>query len=234
MHQVLQSPSESTYQDSPYDADMTLRGVITDWGGVLTCPLGEATTRWLATERIDSSTYRDVMRSWFIGAYDGAGAGNLIHRLEDGSLEPGEFERLLAAELRMLDGGPVAPSGLLERMFAEFDPVEQMYDALRSCRSHGFQTALLSNSWGNTYPRDRWTGLFDAIVISGEVRMRKPAPEIFHHALNALGLEAAQCVFIDDVAQNIEAAERLGMVGLHHTDHETTRASLSSLLGVDL
>lgn len=213
---------------------MTLRGVITDWGGVLTEPLAEATRKWISLERIEASSYRETMSSWFAAAYAGGGPENLIHRLEDGSLEAAEFERLLAAELRLVDGGPVSPAGLLDRMFAEFAPVDSMYDVIQRCRTHGFQTALLSNSWGNTYPRERWTDLFDAIVISGEVRMRKPSPEIFHHALEVLGLEAPQCVFIDDIEQNIEAAESLGMVGLHHTDPEKTRAALADLLEVPL
>jgi len=214
---------------------MTLRGVITDWGGVLTEPLADAIRKWLALERIDVPTYQRTMRAWFANAYSGGStAENLIHRLEDGSLEPAEFERLLAAELRLVDGGPVSPDGLLDRMFAEFAPVDSMYDTIHACRTHGFRTGLLSNSWGNTYPRERWTGLFDAIVISGEVRMRKPSPEIFHHALDVLGLEASQCVFIDDIEANIEAAERLGMVGLHHTDPEKTRVALTDLLQVDL
>ncbi|MEO3786574.1 HAD family phosphatase [Actinocorallia sp. B10E7] len=213
---------------------MTLRGVITDWGGVLTEPLAEATRKWLTLERIDASTYRETMRSWFTAAYTGGSAENLIHRLEDGSLEPAEFERLLAAELRLVDGGPVSPDGLLDRMFAEFAPVDSMYDVIHRCRTGGFRTALLSNSWGNTYPRERWTDLFDAIVISGEVRMRKPSPEIFHHALEVLGLEASQCVFIDDIEANIEAAESVGMVGLHHTEPEKTRVALSGLLEVEL
>lgn len=231
---MSQTLSEATYKGGAYDAGMTLRGVITDWGGVLTEPLAEATRKWLALERIDAATYRDTMRSWFTAAYAGGTTENLIHRLEDGSLEPAEFERLLAAELRLTDGSPVVPDGLLDRMFAEFAPVDSMYEVIQACRTGGFRTALLSNSWGNTYPRDRWTDLFDAIVISGEVRMRKPSPEIFHHALEALGLEAAQCVFIDDIEANIEAAERVGMVGLHHTDPGKTRAALSDLLKVDL
>src|SRR5689334_22162952 len=91
---------------------MTLRAVITDWGGVLTSPLNEAIAAWLAADRLDVDHYKQVMRAWFEGAYNGgapaaAGPGNLIHRLEDGSLAPAEFERLLSLELRTVDGGTV-------------------------------------------------------------------------------------------------------------------------------
>ncbi|GAA3232168.1 HAD family phosphatase [Actinocorallia longicatena] len=219
---------------------MTLRAVITDWGGVLTSPLNEAVAAWLAADQIDVEAYKRVMRAWFQGAYNGdatlavAGPGNLIHQLEDGSLAPAEFERLLSLELRTVTGGVVPPEGLLDRMFAEFAPVEHMYETILACRAAGLRTALLSNSWGNTYPRERWAAMFDAVVISGEVRMRKPAPEIFDHAVTLLEVDAAECVFIDDIPANIAAAEQLGMVGVLHTDPVETRARLGELFALPL
>ncbi|MDX6430564.1 MAG: putative hydrolase of the superfamily, partial [Streptosporangiaceae bacterium] len=210
-----------------------VRGVITDWGGVLTSPLIDAISSWVTAERLDSGHYRQVMRTWVTEAYAGTGT-NPIHGLEDGSLDPAEFERLLAAELRTVDGGPVPAEGLLNRMFLAFLPVEPMYDALRAVRAQGVRTALLSNSWGNTYPRELWAELFDAVVISGEVGLRKPDEAIFRHVLDTLGLPAAECVFIDDIDHNVRAAEALGMVGLHHTDVLATVTRLEELLGVPL
>jgi putative hydrolase of the HAD superfamily len=210
-----------------------LRGVITDWGGVLTSPLNDAIASWVTAERLDSQHYRRVMRAWVTEAYAGAGT-NPIHGLEDGSLEPTEFERMLAAELRTVDGGAVPAEGLLDRMFLAFLPVEPMYDALRAVRAHGVRTALLSNSWGNTYPRELWGELFDAVVISGEVGLRKPDEAIYRHALDTLGLEPVECVFVDDIEHNVRAAEALGMVGLHHTDVPATLIRLEELLGVPL
>jgi putative hydrolase of the HAD superfamily len=210
-----------------------LRGVITDWGGVLTSPLNDAIAAWVTAERLDSLHYRKVMRAWVTEAYAGSGT-NPIHGLEDGSLEPAEFERMLAAELRTVDGDPVPAQGLLNRMFLAFLPVEPMYDALRAVRAHGVRTALLSNSWGNTYPRELWAELFDAVVISGEVGLRKPDAAIYHRVLDTLGLTAAECVFVDDIEHNVRAAEALGMVGLHHTDVMATLTRLEELLGVPL
>ncbi|MFC4910425.1 HAD family hydrolase [Actinomadura gamaensis] len=207
---------------------MTPRAVITDWGGVLTSPLNQAVDAWLAADRVDADGYRSVMRAWVKQAYDGTGT-NPIHGLEDGSLAPDEFERLLAAELRTVDGGPVTAAGLIERMFAGFAPVEEMYALLEEVRAGGARTALLSNSWGNVYPRDRWTGLFDAVVISCEVGMRKPDEAIFRHAVDLLGLDPAECVFIDDIVHNTRAAESLGMHGVHHTTASETRAALTAL-----
>jgi putative hydrolase of the HAD superfamily len=90
----------------------------------------------------------------------------------------------------------------------------------------------VSNSWANDYPRDRWDGLFDAIVISGEVGMRKPEPSIFRHALGLLALEAAECVFIDDIEANVAAARSLGLVGIHHTEPLVTIAEMERLFSV--
>jgi putative hydrolase of the HAD superfamily len=205
-----------------------LKGVITDWGGVLTSPLRDSINAWLAAERLDVPHYREVMKDWVDQAYAGEGL-NPIHGLEDGSLPPEDFERLLAARLRLADGGPVTAEGLLHRMFLGFEPVPIMYDALRTLRANGVRTGLLSNSWGNHYPRELWAELFDVTVISAECRMRKPDPAIFRHALDLIGLPAAECVFIDDIEHNVAAAEALGMVGLHHTDPAVTIARLQEL-----
>ncbi|WP_242903296.1 HAD family hydrolase [Actinomadura terrae] len=207
---------------------MTVKAVITDWGGVLTSPLNEAVATWLAADRIDVERYGAVMQAWVTQAYEGSGQ-NPIHGLEDGSLAPEEFERLLAAELHTVDGGPVTATGLIARMFGAFAPVEPMYAALRTARTAGARTALLSNSWGNDYPRDLFADLFDAVVISSEVGMRKPDERIFQHALELLGLDAAECVFIDDIEYNIRAAKALGMLGIHHTSTDATIAELRDL-----
>ena len=95
----------------------------------------------------------------------------------------------------------------------------------------GLRTGLLSNSWGNDYPRDGWDEMFDVVVISGEVGMRKPEPEIFEHTLALLGLPAAACVFVDDLAPNVAAAVEVGMVGVQHTSYEATRLELEALFG---
>jgi putative hydrolase of the HAD superfamily len=210
-----------------------VRGVITDWGGVLTSPLNDSIAAWLAADELDVPHYRGVMKAWVKQAYDGVGV-NPIHGLEDGSLDPREFERRLAAELRTVSGEPVRAEGLLHRMFLAFDPVHEMYDALRALRAHGVRTGLLSNSWGNEYPRELWAELFDAVVISCEVGMRKPDEAIFRHAADLLGLAPQECVFIDDIEHNVRAAEAIGMIGLLHTDADTTVAGLEDLVGASL
>jgi putative hydrolase of the HAD superfamily len=175
------------------------------------------------------------MRPWVAQAYDLDGAGNPIHALERGECTNEEFERLLADQLVLVGGGPVPADGLLARMFAATLPDAVMQEILRAIRRAGFQTALLSNSWGgNDYPRHLFPELFDAVVISGEAGMRKPEPRIFLHATTLLGLEPAECIFIDDIEANVLAAEAVGMVGVHHSELRSTTQRLSELLGIPL
>ena len=211
------------------------RGVITDWGGVLTTPILTTVQAWIQADGIDWNSYRTVMRTWLSDAYDLNGSRNPVHALERGECSNTDFEVALAAQLKTVDGGPVVADGLLRRMFAAAMPVPAMYETIRTLRGAGFSTALLSNSWGcDEYPRADFPGLFDTVVISGEVGMRKPEPEIFRHAAATLGLEPEECVFIDDVEANIAAAKACGMAGVHHTDPAVTARELESLLGVQL
>jgi putative hydrolase of the HAD superfamily len=221
---------------------IVLKAVITDWGGVLTTPILTTVRAWIAADEIDWDSYVAVMRPWVFGAYGSDDDGdetampvNPVHALERGECSPAEFEDLLAARLLTTDGGPIVAAGLLRRMFAASAPVPAMYEMIRTLRGAGFGTALLSNSWGaDEYPRADFATLFDTVVISGEVGMRKPEPEIFRHAAATLGLEPAECVFIDDIEANIAAAVGCGMTGVHHTEPAGTVAELERLLGVQL
>ncbi|MCY9785547.1 HAD family phosphatase [Nocardiopsis sp. EMB25] len=208
----------------------TRRGVISDWGGVLTTPLLDSIGAWLHDERIDHAHYQRVMRPYFDGSLDG---NNPVHALERGEIDTARFERDLAELLKLTDGGPVVAEGLIHRMFARFEPVHEMYETLRAVRRTGVGTALLSNSWGNGYPREHFDSTFDEIVISGEVGMRKPEPRIYLHTCERLGLRPQDCVFIDDLPHNIDTAEELGMTGILHTDAATTRSELDRLLAPD-
>jgi len=214
-----------------------LRGVITDWGGVLTTPILATVQAWIAADSIDWDSYAAVMRPWVFGAYDPASDLNTnpVHALERGECSIAEFEVMLAGRLRTTDGSPVFAPGLLKRMFAASVPVPAMYDLIRTLRGAGFGTALLSNSWGaDEYPRADFSGLFDTVVISGEVGMRKPEPEIFQHAAATLGLEPSECLFIDDIEANVAAAGACGMTGVQHSDPASTAAALERILRVQL
>ncbi|GAB2493523.1 HAD family hydrolase [Nocardiopsis aegyptia] len=207
--------------------DSTRRGVISDWGGVLTPPLIDGIRAWLCADRIDIDHYQEVMRPYFDGSLNGS---NPVHALERGEIPVPQFERDLARLLRSTHGGPVVAEGLIHRMFANFEPVHGMYELLRRSRRDGAATALLSNSWGNGYPHEHFETTFDTVVISGEVGMRKPEERIYLHTCERLGLAPEDCVFIDDLEHNVRTAEALGMTGILHTDTASTQRALERFL----
>lgn len=212
-------------------SDAAVRAVIFDYGGVLTTP-GEAAIRaWTMAEGIDRATFSAALKDWLSR---GAPPGTPIHRLETGQLSQEEFNRALAARLRTVGGGPVEPEGLLRRLFAGMRSDPAMLDFVRLLRDNGVRTALLSNSWGNSYPWHLLDGLFETAVVSGEVGLRKPDPEIYLLTLRRLDLRPEQAVFVDDGAPNVEAAERLGLHAVLHTDPATTRARVAELAGLDV
>lgn len=205
------------------------RALVVDYGGVLTGDLAAALDAWLAADDIDPAHFRDLMVEWLTPGAD----ANPIHELELGALPNTDFESRLAARLVTRTGSPVAADGLLTRMFAAFGDEPDMYALLLRAGREGVRRALLSNSWGNTYPREQFAALFDVVVISGEVRLRKPDPEIYLLAARRLGVEPAECVFVDDLAANVEGAVRVGMTGIRHTDAASTIAEVEALFGWD-
>lgn len=71
---------------------------------------------------------------------------------------------------------------------------------------------------------------FDDVILSNEVSLIKPDPRIYQLALERLGADASQCIFVDDLSENVEAAQRLGMSGILHSDWAQTRPMLESWL----
>ncbi|MHA6799187.1 HAD family hydrolase [Bounagaea algeriensis] len=207
-------------------ARATIHAVVFDYGGVLTTPGRSAIAEWTEQERIDPGTFSAVLKAWLSRR---ASTGTPVHRLETGELDLAGFNRELAAQLRTVDGGPVAPEGLIERMFARMRPVPAMYELVRALPRHGVRTALLSNSWGNPYPQEL-RELFDFAVISGEIGLRKPDPEIYRRTLARLALRPEHIVFVDDAEPNTEAARKLGMHTITHTDADVTRRELAGFV----
>ena len=201
----------------------------------MTGPIRDMVRLWLKDENIDPRHYAAVMRPWVLDGYQPAGDSNPIHALERGESTPEEFEQLLAARIVCRDGRQVSADGLLARMFAGTTYCDPMHAALVSIRGAGLRTGLLSNSWGmDDYPRHLFPSLFDAVVISGEVGMRKPEERIFRHAVGLLGLAPEECVFIDDIEVNVAAAEAVGMTAVLHDDPAVTVARLGEILGLRL
>lgn len=200
--------------------------LIVDYGGVLTGSLEAAMSTWCEADGVDRRQFASVMREW-LGDSAGIEARlNPVHALEVGQLAVPEFEQRLAERLRTRDGRPLEPTGLVRRMFAGFAREPSMVGAVRAARDAGVATALLSNSWGLDYPREDWEQLFDAVVISGEVGLRKPDPEIYRLTADRLRVAVEACVFVDDLRPNVRAAAAVGMIGVHHVDAATTIAEL--------
>jgi putative hydrolase of the HAD superfamily len=209
------------------------RGLLVDWGGVLTSGLEPALRRWAELDDFDFDSYLEAVMKW-LPSESVTAELNPVHALERGQIAVPDFERKLASILVRRDGTPVPAEGLIERMFAHFEHQPAMSALVRRVNERGIRTALLSNSWGNTYPRDTWDGMFDDIVISGEVGLRKPEPEIFQLAAQRLGLEPAECVFVDDMQLNVDGARAVGMTAILHTEYDETRRALETLFGADL
>ncbi|MEV4331088.1 HAD family phosphatase [Streptomyces sp. NPDC049597] len=201
--------------------------VVFDYGGVLTGPVRHSIAAWIEADGIEPASFSRTLKAWL--SRDAAD-GTPIHRLETGELSVAEFDALFAAELTTVDGRPVDPVGLLGRLFAGMRPDPAMFALCEELRDLGVRVALLSNSWGNTYPRERIDALLDPVVISGEVGLRKPLAPIYELTLDRLDLPAERVVFVDDAEPNLLGARALGMQALLHTDAAGTRAALAELV----
>jgi len=203
-----------------------MQGLIVDWGGVLTMPIRTALRGWLTVSGVDHDHYGAVLRRWVEPT---PGEISPVHQLERGELSVEEFEHLFSEALAA-EGSAVEARGLVGRMLADLAIYEDSMTSLVT-RAHasGVRTGLLSNSWGNDYDRSDWHEMFDVVVISGEVGMRKPEREIFELAVDRIGLPAGECVFIDDMAHNVAAAARVGLVGIVHRSFGETAGELAAL-----
>jgi putative hydrolase of the HAD superfamily len=200
-----------------------IRGLLVDWGGVMTTNLFSSFSAFCEAEGLDPAALARAFRG------DDA-ARELLIGFEEGRIDETTFEEGLGGLL-----GVERAEGLIDRLFAGAQPEPSMVNAVRAARAAGIATGLISNSWGTTrYPRGLLAELFDGVVISGEVGIRKPAPRIYELGAQAIDRAAAECVFVDDLPFNLPPAQELGMATVHHTDPRVTIAELERLLGLAL
>ena len=198
-------------------------GLLVDYGGVLTTDVFSSFTAFCQAEGLEPDLVAQHFRS-------NPEARDLLFELEVGRLAELDFEPRFAAVI-----GVAEPAGLIDRLFAGMRPDYAMVNAVRAAKDAGVRTGLISNSWGKgRYDRSQFPVLFDGVVISGEVGLRKPEPRMYGLGAEAIGLPPADCVFVDDLAGNLKPARELGMATVHHTSAEETIPQLERLLGVRL
>ena len=203
------------------DADYTV--LLLDFGGVLTTSVWDSFAAFCREKGLDEGAVKRLFREDPEALAD-------LRRLEVGDMQEDDFERKFAKRLGLSDA-----SDLIDSMFRGMLPSEPMVAAVREARAHDLKTGLVSNSWSTShYDRGMLAELFDEVVISGEVKLHKPQPEIYRLAAERLEAEPSQCVFVDDLRENCEGAEAVGMTAVLHREAEKTISRLEELFGVRL
>jgi epoxide hydrolase-like predicted phosphatase len=194
-------------------------GLLVDFGGVLTSSVWDSFADFCRDKGLAEDSMRRLFRE------DPAALADL-RELETGRMEEHEFEGRFAERLGLEDA-----ADLIDSMFRGMKPSEPMVAAVRAARDSGIRTGLVSNSWSTShYDRALLAKLFDAVVISAEVGLHKPQPEIYLLASKRLSVEPEQCVFLDDLRENCDGAEAVGMTAILHRDVATSVARLEKLL----
>jgi len=198
-----------------------------DFGGVISSSPFEAFAHLEAERGLPPDFIRTV------NATDGD--ANAWAQLERGEVDLDTFGVLWSAEARAL-GHELDGRLVLERLAGEIRP--QMVAAIRACRS-AFKTACLTNNFTRaeavlSAEVAAIYALFDAVLESRVLGVRKPDPRFYELACETLGVEPSECVFLDDLGVNLKPARALGMHTIKVTDPDAALAELEALLGVVL
>lgn len=191
--------------------------LISDFGGVLTSPLLEAFAAVQAREGVPLDALGRAMVA--VAERDGA---HPLAELETGRMTEADFlgrlEEAMEAEL----GRRVSLERFAETWWAALRLNEELLDHYRALRDRGVRLAICTNNvreweprWRAMLPVDE---LFDVVVDSAFVGVRKPERRIYEITLERLGRPAERAVFVDDVEENVTAAAALGMRGVHFRD----------------
>ncbi|MFB7288685.1 HAD-IA family hydrolase [Actinacidiphila glaucinigra] len=205
---------------------MTARkGLILDFGGVLTTPLLPSVTEF---ERQVGLEEGRVIRQLYLDPE----FVQLTEGLERGSVTQEQWNEMAASHLGVDD------DNLMGRIFAGLQPEPLMLQAAATARRHGIRVGVLSNSVGMK-PWDLYDGYdldtaFDAVVISEQHGLRKPEKEIYELTLRMLELPGNECVFVDDTQPYLAPAADLGMATVLAGDPKDTVRYLQDALGIDL
>jgi putative hydrolase of the HAD superfamily len=201
-----------------------VRGLLVDFGGVLTTNVFDSFRAFGEAEGLDPQTVKRAFR-------EDPEALGLLRELERGDIAVEEFEPRFGERIGVSD-----TEGLVGRLFGGVGPDERMLDAVRRARDAGVRCGLISNSWGEglSYDTSMLEELFHGIVISGDVGMHKPEPEIFLLGARRVDVAPSECVFVDDLRENCAGAEAVGMTAILHRGADSTLPRLEELLGMSL
>jgi glucose-1-phosphatase len=198
-----------------------IRGLIFDYGGVIQRTHDQAPRRaWEVRLGLPEHGLADLV-------FDNP----IAQQATVGRAETEEIWRYVARRLQL----PPADLARLRIDFWRGDQTDRkLLTYLQQERRHR-RTALLSNAWPNArqvfLEQPGVRGAFDLMVISAEEGIAKPNPEIFQRTLARLRLEPQQAVFVDDMPQNVQAAEQLGMRGIIFHSADETLGEVARMAG---
>ena len=213
----------------PPGAERGLKAVISDFGGVLTSPLAGAFSAFEAHSGVPLVELGRAM------AAEGIRRGvNPLFELETGQLSEAEFLADLSDQLSRQLRREVSLDGFGERYFADLEPNARIIEYMRELGSRGHRLAICTNNvrewehrWRAMLPVDE---IFDVVVDSAFVGIRKPAPEIYELTLQRLGVTAQDAVFLDDIEINCDAARAVGMTAVWFRSSEQAIEELEAAL----
>ena len=210
---------------------MAIRAVISDFGGVLTTPLLHSFLAFQDETGISAESLGVAMQR--IAERQGE---HPLFELERGRITEADFLDTLRRELAPELGHEPELHRFSEIYFDALDPNEPMIELMRDLRDRGYRMALLTNNvreweplWRAMLPVDE---IFEVIVDSALVGARKPEPRIYELTLERIGggIGAAECLFVDDVEDNVAAARELGMTAVHYRSNDQTIAEIEAAL----
>ena len=206
-----------------------IRAIVSDFIGVLTTPIAGVFTQFHEEAGIPPEALRVALER----ATKRRGI-NPLFEMECGRMSEAEFLQALEAELAAELGREVSMHAFTDHYWAGLSHNEGLVEFLRDARGAGYRLALLTNNVQEWEPRwrPRWPidELFETVVDSGFVGMRKPDPEIFELTLGRLELPAEACVFIDDLEHNVVAARDIGLHAVHFRDTEQAIGEVRAVL----
>lgn len=188
-----------------------IEAVISDFGGVLTTPLMDAFVGLQERRGIPLEAFGAALAR---APADNGGA-NPLFELETGRLTEAQFVAQLGAALRAELGREVDLARFGETFFEHLQPNEELFAFMRALHGRGYRMAILTNNvreweryWRPMLPIDE---IFELVVDSGFVGVRKPDPRIYELTLDRLGVAPEAALFVDDMEINCDAARALGM-----------------------